>query len=204
METIAKALTRWQKSIVIAAIALLALVCSTTMSAPPVPVIGAGVPVAMKEFKSSGVFTFTVPNKVVLVNVEVWGAGGGAGFASSCTTGGYSGAGAYSRATMFVSPNDTITVTIGQEAAPGTPDPSTQIGRSSASYWDSSQDAFVPYTWLPETGTIPPLGGYGVSADFSPPADLGDTCSSTGELIEYHSLKSPVCWSVWITLPASL
>jgi len=114
MKTIAKALTRWQKSIVIAAIALLTLVCSTTMYAPPVPVIGAGVPVAMKEFKSPGVFTFTVPNKVALLNVEVWGAGGGAGFANDCVTGGYGGAGAYSRAKMFVSPDDTITVTIGR------------------------------------------------------------------------------------------
>ncbi|GMA50115.1 hypothetical protein GCM10025857_14720 [Alicyclobacillus contaminans] len=89
-----------------------------------------------QTFTSSG--TFTVPNGVYRIFVQLWGGGGGggsgsAGFTNSGTTkyysgGGGGGAGAYAEGWISVTPGQQIPVTIGLGGAGGTPVSVSTIG----------------------------------------------------------------------------
>lgn len=65
---------------------------------------------------TSGTNTFTVPNGITKIMVEVWGGGGGA---SISTEGG--GGGGYSKGILSVTPGNTITATVGAGGTGGQP-----------------------------------------------------------------------------------
>ena len=80
--------------------------------------LGTGVPNGMQEFTTVGDNAFVVPENVTELLAEVWGAGGGAGTGFNCS-GGWGGAGAYSRAVINVIPGETLTINIGAGGANG-------------------------------------------------------------------------------------
>jgi Glycine-rich domain len=68
----------------------------------------------VKEFTASG--PFTVPPGITHLMVEMWGAGGGGDFSSTCgtgTVGGSGGGGAYTRDVIAVDPGATYTIVVG-------------------------------------------------------------------------------------------
>lgn len=80
--------------------------------------LSTGVPNGMQEFTTVGDNAFVVPENVTALLAEVWGAGGGAGTGFNCS-GGWGGAGAYSRAVINVIPGETLTINIGAGGANG-------------------------------------------------------------------------------------
>jgi len=80
--------------------------------------LGTGVPNGMQEFTTVGDNAFVVPQNITALLVEVWGAGGGAGTGFNCS-GGWGGAGAYSRTVIDVIPGETLTINIGAGGANG-------------------------------------------------------------------------------------
>jgi hypothetical protein len=93
------------------------------------------------EFSTSG--TFTVPEGVTRVVVEVWGGGGGGGtgggsfcggiIGASCTSGSGGtggGSGAYTRVPLTVTAGSALEITIGAGGAPGADAAPTQVARA--------------------------------------------------------------------------
>ena len=75
-------------------------------------------------FATPGQFTWTVPEGVTSIDVKLWGAGGGAGFApngSDATADaiGAGGAGGYARASVAVRPGEQLLVSVGMGGQPG-------------------------------------------------------------------------------------
>jgi hypothetical protein len=79
--------------------------CSGVVTAPP------SIPNEV-IFNSSG--TFTVPENVYWINVQLWGGGGSGGTASQQLGAGGAGGGAYSSSTLSVTPGESYTVQVGQ------------------------------------------------------------------------------------------
>lgn len=67
---------------------------------------------ATQTITASGAGTFVVPSPVTSLIIEAWGAGGGGGGSSSSLAAG-GGGGGYSRATISVTPGQTIFYTVG-------------------------------------------------------------------------------------------
>lgn len=75
----------------------------------------------MQVFTASG--TFTPPADCYLVDVEVWGAGGGSGGTDGSNRGAGGGGGGYGRQIVAVTPGTGVTVTIGAAGTAGTAAP---------------------------------------------------------------------------------
>jgi hypothetical protein len=80
----------------------------------------------MEVFNEDG--TFTVPDGVTTIMVEVWGGGGGGGTADSNDTASGGGGGGYGKQVFTVTPGDRYTVTVGQGGADSTPGGTTSFG----------------------------------------------------------------------------
>ncbi|MGC8474781.1 MAG: glycine-rich domain-containing protein [Acetobacteraceae bacterium] len=128
-----------------------------------VPGFGAGV----ESFVTSG--TFTVPNGITQVEVEVWGGGSGS-FAStaSIASGGGSGGGYARKLVSGLTPGQTVAVTVGIGGAGG-----TTAGTAASPGGSSSFGTFVSATGgsvnatasisQPQNGATP--GGSGIGGD---------------------------------------
>jgi flagellar biosynthesis chaperone FliJ len=73
-----------------------------------------------KEFITTGWHSFTVPDGVKSMTVELWGGGGGGGAANSLFPGGGGGGGGYVRATMLVHPGVQYWIYVGAGGRAGT------------------------------------------------------------------------------------
>lgn len=72
----------------------------------------------MSVFNTVGTSTFTIPNGVVKIMVEVWGGGGG-GSVGASVNGGGGGGGGYGKEILSVTPGNTFTITVGAGGGPG-------------------------------------------------------------------------------------
>lgn len=64
-------------------------------------------------YSSPGTNTFVVPTAVTSITVKSWGAGGGGGGGGDTTSGGAGGGGGYAKATLTVTPGQSLTVKVG-------------------------------------------------------------------------------------------
>lgn len=73
----------------------------------------------MATYSSPGTYTFTIPSCAENICIEIWGAGGGGGYSScynfnNCWSSGAGGGGAFGNQCFAVTPNQTLTVTVGK------------------------------------------------------------------------------------------
>ena len=148
--------------------------------------LGTAVPNGMQEFITVGDNAFVVPANITALLVEVWGAGGGAGTGFNCS-GGWGGAGAYSRALIDVMPGETLTINIGAggvngwngfaSSFPGQPGQDTKILRASTILVDSGGGKGG------QSGTTCPSGANGVPGAPDPNA-IGRACANPNPALE--------------------
>lgn len=70
-------------------------------------------------YDTAGTQTYTVPAGVTSITVKAWGAGGGGGGGGSSGGGGNGGGGGYSKATLTVTPGESLTVIVGSGGGAG-------------------------------------------------------------------------------------
>lgn len=75
--------------------------------------------VSLQTFSSVGSSTFNVPPGVTSITVKMWGGGGGGGGGGTLGTGGSGGGGGYARATLSVTPSESLNVFVGGAGGAG-------------------------------------------------------------------------------------
>ncbi len=83
-------------------------------------------------YSSPGTYTFNVPSCAENICIEIWGAGGGGGYSSclnfnNCWTGGGGGGGSFGTQCFSTSPNQTLTVVVGQGGGPNAAGSSSSV-----------------------------------------------------------------------------
>ena len=83
------------------------------------------------RYATAGTFTYTVPDGVHWLDVEVWGAGGGGAWADGITGYAAGGGGGYARKLCAVTPGQQVTVTVGAGGNGGSSGSGSDGGSSS-------------------------------------------------------------------------